>query len=89
MRARVRAPLMRAHAGAQVSDVLRAPLMRAARARARATHARARATHARARAGGQVSDVLQVPRNFMFITCPGPHFPHDFGLFGGIRVITH
>lgn len=37
----------------------------------------------------QVSDALQVPRNFMFIACPGPNFPHDLGLFGGVRVITH
>ena len=34
-------------------------------------------------------DALGVPRNFMFIACPGPTFPHDLGLFGGVRVITH
>lgn len=37
----------------------------------------------------QVSARLGVPRNFMFIACPGDRFPHDIGDFGGVRMITH
>jgi len=36
-----------------------------------------------------VSENLKVPRNFMFITCPGDHFPHNFSELGGLRLITH
>jgi len=36
-----------------------------------------------------VSESLGVPRNFMFITCPGDHFPHNFSELGGLRLITH
>jgi hypothetical protein len=32
---------------------------------------------------------LNVPVNFMFIACPGDHFPHNYSDFGGIRLITH
>lgn len=37
----------------------------------------------------QVSTRLGVPRNFMFMVCPGERFPYDLGDFGGIRIITH
>jgi hypothetical protein len=37
----------------------------------------------------QISSRLGVPRNFMFIACPGDKFPHDIGDFGGVRMITH
>jgi len=37
----------------------------------------------------QISSRLGVPRNFMFIACPGDRFPHDIGDFGGVRMITH
>mmetsp|Transcript_74677 Transcript_74677/g.199989 ORF Transcript_74677/g.199989 Transcript_74677/m.199989 type:complete len:139 (-) Transcript_74677:150-566(-) len=37
----------------------------------------------------QVSARLGVPRNFMFIACPGDRFPHDLADFGGVRLITH
>mmetsp|Transcript_85475 Transcript_85475/g.227942 ORF Transcript_85475/g.227942 Transcript_85475/m.227942 type:complete len:598 (+) Transcript_85475:267-2060(+) len=37
----------------------------------------------------QVSHRLGVPRNFMFICCPGDNFPHDLADFGGLRLITH
>jgi len=40
-------------------------------------------------AAGQVSARLGVPRNFMFIACPGDRFPHDLADFGGVRLITH
>jgi amino acid transporter len=37
----------------------------------------------------QISARLGVPRNFMFISCPGDRFPHDLADFGGVRLITH
>ena len=37
----------------------------------------------------QVSARLGVPRNFMFIACPGERFPYDLADFGGVRLITH
>eukprot|EP01117_Protostelium_nocturnum_P019958 TRINITY_DN8784_c0_g1_i1.p1 TRINITY_DN8784_c0_g1~~TRINITY_DN8784_c0_g1_i1.p1 ORF type:complete len:644 (+),score=213.44 TRINITY_DN8784_c0_g1_i1:346-2277(+) len=37
----------------------------------------------------EISHLLQVPKNFMFITCPGDHFPHGFADLGGLRLITH
>ncbi|CAF0905301.1 unnamed protein product [Didymodactylos carnosus] len=37
----------------------------------------------------KISDELQVPKNFMFITCPGGEFPHNFTELGGLRLITH
>eukprot|EP00286_Rhodomonas_abbreviata_P016730 CAMPEP_0181342372 /NCGR_PEP_ID=MMETSP1101-20121128/30960_1 /TAXON_ID=46948 /ORGANISM="Rhodomonas abbreviata, Strain Caron Lab Isolate" /LENGTH=681 /DNA_ID=CAMNT_0023453815 /DNA_START=178 /DNA_END=2223 /DNA_ORIENTATION=- len=37
----------------------------------------------------QVSQRVGVPRNFMFIACPGERFPFDVADFGGIRLITH
>mmetsp|Transcript_45382 Transcript_45382/g.95100 ORF Transcript_45382/g.95100 Transcript_45382/m.95100 type:complete len:657 (-) Transcript_45382:18-1988(-) len=37
----------------------------------------------------QISARLGVPRNFMFISCPGDRFPHDIADFGGVRLITH
>jgi len=36
----------------------------------------------------KISEQLQVPRNFMFITCPGKGFPHNFSELQ-VRVITH
>lgn len=37
-----------------------------------------------------VSLMLEVPKNYMFITAPTEGvFPHDLGSFGGIRVVTH
>eukprot|EP01121_Diplochlamys_sp_Union-15-3_P001366 TRINITY_DN11190_c0_g1_i1.p1 TRINITY_DN11190_c0_g1~~TRINITY_DN11190_c0_g1_i1.p1 ORF type:complete len:640 (+),score=73.60 TRINITY_DN11190_c0_g1_i1:62-1981(+) len=37
----------------------------------------------------ELSTNLGVPTNFMFITCPSNHFPHNIGDFGGVRLITH
>jgi len=37
----------------------------------------------------QLSTLLSIPLNFMFLSCPGDRFPHDLGAFGGVRVITH
>ncbi|RNF01363.1 putative amino acid permease [Trypanosoma conorhini] len=41
------------------------------------------------RAVYEVSAELQVPRNFMFMGCPGDRFPHSLVQFGGLRVITY
>jgi len=38
---------------------------------------------------GQISERLNVPRNFMFLTCPGNRFKHNLGQFEGVRLITH
>lgn len=32
---------------------------------------------------------LDVPKNFMYLTCPSDRFPHKISEFGGVRVITH
>jgi amino acid transporter len=32
---------------------------------------------------------LDVPKNFMYLTCPSDSFPHKISEFGGVRVITH
>lgn len=37
----------------------------------------------------RLSEVLHIPANFMFITCPGDEFPEQIGAYGGVRVITH
>jgi hypothetical protein len=37
----------------------------------------------------QLSQDFNVPKNFMFMCCPGHKFPHHIGNFGGVRVITH
>jgi amino acid transporter len=37
----------------------------------------------------ELSEQLNVPRHFMFVGCPDNKFPHSFGDFGGVRVITH
>jgi len=36
-----------------------------------------------------LSQIIGVPKNFMFISSPGEKFPHDLADFGGIRLITH
>jgi len=36
-----------------------------------------------------LSEQLGVPRNYMFIACPGGNFPHNVSDFGGIRLVTH
>ena len=38
---------------------------------------------------GLISDELNVPRHFMFISCPGFNFKHNISSFGGLRTITH
>jgi hypothetical protein len=35
-----------------------------------------------------VSKTLAVPKNLMFIACPGRGFPHNIATLGGVRVIT-
>jgi len=35
-----------------------------------------------------VSKTLAVPKNLMFIACPGKGFPHNIATLGGVRVIT-
>jgi len=35
-----------------------------------------------------VSHTLAVPKNLMFIACPGRGFPHNVATLGGVRVIT-
>lgn len=32
---------------------------------------------------------LRVPKNFMFITCPGETFNHKVADLGGVRLVTH
>lgn len=36
-----------------------------------------------------LSEKLDIPTNFMFITCPAGNFPHHLAQMGGIRLITH
>jgi len=36
-----------------------------------------------------VAKTLNVPKNYMFMACPGGKFPHNIGDFGGVRLITH
>ena len=36
----------------------------------------------------QLSERLQVPRNYMFIGCPGDGFPHQLADLGGVRLIV-
>ncbi len=35
-----------------------------------------------------LSERLSVPRNYMFIGCPGDRFPHNLGELGGVRLIV-
>jgi len=37
----------------------------------------------------EIAKELQIPKNFMFLTCPSDHFPHNLADFGGVRLITH
>lgn len=37
----------------------------------------------------EVSREMGIPKNYMFITCPGESFPHQIGQFGGLRVVSH
>ncbi len=36
----------------------------------------------------QLSERLGVPKNYMFIGCPGDRFPHNIGDLGGVRLIV-
>lgn len=36
----------------------------------------------------KLSERLRVPRNYMFIGCPGDSFPHNIGDLGGVRLIV-
>jgi amino acid transporter len=36
-----------------------------------------------------LAEKLQVPQNFMFISCPGEQFPDKIARYGGMRIITH
>jgi hypothetical protein len=36
----------------------------------------------------QLSERLNVPRNYMFIGCPGDGFPHQLADLGGVRLIV-
>ena len=36
----------------------------------------------------RLSARLNVPRNYMFIGCPGDRFPHNLADFGGVRLIV-
>jgi len=36
----------------------------------------------------RLSQVLHIPKNFMFITCPGEEFHHNLSSFGGVRIIV-
>ena len=36
-----------------------------------------------------ISERCDIPRNFMFITCPAGNFSHHLAEMGGIRLITH
>jgi len=38
---------------------------------------------------GQLQQKLSVPKNFMFITCPGETFTHKVADLGGVRLVTH
>lgn len=35
-----------------------------------------------------LSELLNVPRHFMFIACPGEKFPANIAELGGVRIIT-
>jgi len=37
----------------------------------------------------QLQQKLRVPKNFMFITCPGETFTHKVSDLGGVRLVTH
>lgn len=37
---------------------------------------------------GYVSNLVKVPRNFLFMGCPTDTFQFNIGEFGGVRVIT-
>jgi amino acid transporter len=37
---------------------------------------------------GKLSQRLNVPRNYMFIGCPGDRFPHNLADLGGVRLIV-
>jgi len=37
----------------------------------------------------QLQHKLKVPKNFMFITCPGETFTHKVADLGGVRLVTH
>ncbi|EGG16862.1 hypothetical protein DFA_07842 [Cavenderia fasciculata] len=36
----------------------------------------------------KVSNMLNIPKNFMFIACPRDHLPHGIGELGGVRIIS-
>ena len=36
----------------------------------------------------RISTLLDIPKNFMFVSCPDDRFPHEIADFGGIRLIT-
>jgi len=36
-----------------------------------------------------LSEKLDIPKNFMFLTCPNGKFPNNIAEFGGVRLITH
>jgi len=36
-----------------------------------------------------IANAKNVPKNYMFMACPGSKFPHNIGEFGGVRLITH
>eukprot|EP01133_Synstelium_polycarpum_P003646 gene3646-4186_t len=36
----------------------------------------------------KISNLLSVPKNFMFLSCPKDHLPYSFGDFGGVRMVT-
>lgn len=37
----------------------------------------------------KLTEVFDVPKNFMYITTPSNRFPHRISEFGGVRLITH
>jgi len=36
----------------------------------------------------KIGQILDIPKNFMFIACPKEGLPHSIGEFGGVRMIT-
>eukprot|EP01112_Ceratiomyxa_fruticulosa_P008634 TRINITY_DN2237_c0_g1_i2.p1 TRINITY_DN2237_c0_g1~~TRINITY_DN2237_c0_g1_i2.p1 ORF type:complete len:726 (+),score=129.13 TRINITY_DN2237_c0_g1_i2:2563-4740(+) len=36
----------------------------------------------------KIGEILDIPKNFMFIACPKERLPHHIGEFGGVRMIT-
>jgi len=36
-----------------------------------------------------LSNKLNIPKNFMFLTCPDDKFPNNIAEFGGVRLVTH